>query len=94
MAGRKPKNPEDRKRYTGKNISGFCQKVRERRIQLGVTQAELAARTGYGQVQISKLEGGAFPTSEERILALCSALETTPDYLFGFREERDTTNEH
>lgn len=87
MAGRKPKNPEDRKRYVGKNISGFCQKIRKQRLLLEITQADLAARAGYSQRQISELEGGAFPTSEERIIALARALDTTPDYLFGFREK-------
>lgn len=84
MAGRKPKNPEDRKRYAGENVSEFCTKIRGRRLELGITQAELAARTGYSQKQISELEGGAFPSSEDRIIALARALETTPNYLFGF----------
>ena len=87
MAGRKPKNPEDRKSYKGKNIPEFCQKIRDRRIKLDITQTDLAAKVGYSREQVSRLEGGAFPITEEKIIALARALETTPDYLFGFRDE-------
>ena len=87
MAGRKPKNPKDRKSYKGKKLSEFCQKVRIRRLEIPMTQLELAERLGESQEQVSRLEGGAFPISEEKIIALARALETTPDYLFGFRDE-------
>ncbi len=87
MPGRKPKNPEDRKSYAGKNISGFCQKVRARRLELGLNQSALAKSLDCRQSQVSELEGGAFPVSEDRIIAIARALQTTPDYLFGFREE-------
>lgn len=87
MAIGNAKKPEKRKGYAGKKISGFCKIVRERRLELGLKQADLSKATGYSQKQISELEGGAFPSSEERIIALARALETTPDYLFGFKEE-------
>ncbi len=87
MAGRKPKNPEDRKNYSGKEISLFSRRVRDRRIQLGLNQSQLASKTGYRQAQVSAIEGGVFVENFDRLVSLSRALETTPDYLFGFREE-------
>lgn len=87
MAGRKSLTPNSRKGYTGKKISIFCEKARARRMELGLEQSQIAQRTGLKQSRISELEGGKFFNDCDRIIALARALETTPDYLFGFREE-------
>lgn len=87
MAGRKLLTPDSRKGYSGKKISIFCEKARTRRMQLGLEQSNVADRTGLKQSRISELEGGKFFNDCDRIIALARALETTPDYLFGFRDE-------
>lgn len=84
---RKPANPESRKNYKGEKNIVFSQNIRARRIELGLKQSDLAMRIGIKQSQVSDMEGGAFIENANRLIALCRALETTPDYLFGFREE-------
>lgn len=87
MAIGNAKSPERRKGYTGKNISIFFKKVRERRLELGLKQSDVGKKMGVPQTRISELEGGSYPESPEKLIALARALNTTPDYLFGFREE-------
>lgn len=87
MAGRKPVDPEKRKGYTGKKIPIFCVKVRARRLDLGMTQAKLAETIGAPTPRITEIEGGNMTSDCDRIISLARALETTPDYLFGFRDD-------
>lgn len=87
MARGNSKSPEARKSYDGKKVSEFAKKIRERRLQLDLDQAAIAEKVGVPQQRISKWEGGSFIDSPERVAALARALETTPDYLFGFKEE-------
>lgn len=70
-----------------KKISFFSENICRRRKGLGLTQAEFAQRAGLKQSQVSELENGRFVEYPERVVSLARALETTPDYLFGFREE-------
>ena len=59
--------------------------IRHRRLQLCLTQAELAARAGYkAPSTIAKIESGKNDIPKCRILPLAKALECTPFYLFGF----------
>lgn len=87
MARGNAKSPEIRKSYTGKKLSEFYEKVRARRLALGLGQSELAERTGLKQSQISAIEGGRFPNDPDRVAIIARALETTPNYLFGFEDE-------
>lgn len=58
------------------------QMVYEQRIALGLTQAELAARTGMTQPQLSRLEsGGATPTIP-LLARLARALDAELDISF------------
>jgi len=58
-------------------------RVRERRIELGLTQEELAKRMGYSsRVSINKIEMGR-PISQKIILRLSQALSCEPSYLLG-----------
>ena len=87
MSPRKPSTPEKRKGYTGKKISIFFERALARRMELGLNQTVIAERMQVHQTRISEIEGGQFPNDPERIIALAYALETSPDYLFGFRDE-------
>lgn len=51
--------------------------VRERRIQLGWTQAELAKRTGIPQADISRIENGRLDARWSTIHRLSTALATS-----------------
>ena len=79
--------PEDRKGYRGEKIPIFSQRVRARRLELGINQRELAERSDVKQKEISAIEGGRFTNHCDRVIALARALETTPNYLFGFTDE-------
>lgn len=66
----------------GQGIDGA--RLRERRAQLGLTQAELAQRSGLSQEAISRIENGRIrglmqPTQD----ALATALETSVSWLRG-----------
>lgn len=62
--------------------------IRERRLQLRLTQAELAARAGYKTPStIARIESGENDIPQSKILSLAVALECTPSYLFGFTND-------
>ena len=87
MAGRKTLSPGSRKNNARAKDLVFAEIIRARREELGITQTELAKRMSVSPGNVSGFEAGIFPSSRERIIALARALETTPDYLFGFRDE-------
>jgi transcriptional regulator with XRE-family HTH domain len=51
--------------------------IRERRIELGWTQAELATRTGIPQADISRIENGRLDARWSTIQRISAALATT-----------------
>ncbi|HRC08714.1 MAG TPA: helix-turn-helix domain-containing protein [Miltoncostaeales bacterium] len=51
--------------------------IRERRIELGWTQAELAKRTGIPQADISRIENGRLDARWSTIQRIATALATT-----------------
>jgi predicted transcriptional regulator len=51
--------------------------IRERRIELGWTQAELAKRTGIPQADISRIENGRLDARWSTIQRISTALATT-----------------
>ena len=57
--------------------------LKEMRIERGLTQDELAQRSGYSKTHISHLEAGLRRWNEGTILAMCSALDCTPRDLFN-----------
>lgn len=69
-------------------------RVRKKRIELGLSQEELAERMGYSsRSSINKIEMGR-PVTQKIIIRLAKALDTTPSYLMGWEEEpqKITTN--
>ena len=59
-------------------------RIRQRREQLGLSQAELAARMGYrSKSSITKLEKGINDLPQSKVEELAQALETTPAALLG-----------
>jgi transcriptional regulator with XRE-family HTH domain len=63
-----PKSTLDRKRATAMRI---------RRIELGLTQQDLADRTGWSQELISQMERGLSPGSADSRRALAKALRSS-----------------
>ena len=58
--------------------------IRARRIELGMTQQELADKMGYtNRSSIAKVENGAVDLSQSKIIQFAKVLETTPGELMG-----------
>lgn len=64
------------------------ERIRRRREELGMTQAELAKKIGYSSYStIAKIESGDNNLKQSKIKAFADALETTPAYIMGWDEE-------
>lgn len=61
------------------------EKIRKRRIELNMTQAELAERLGVSRVQVSYLETGARKVVKVgTLMAIASALDISIDELLSY----------
>lgn len=57
-------------------------KIRQRRIELGMTQEELAHRLGYKtKSAVNKIEMGINDVSQSKLLRIADALDCSPTYL-------------
>jgi transcriptional regulator with XRE-family HTH domain len=74
------------------------QRVAKRRKVLNLTQDDLAEATGLSNNFISNIENNHSVPSIESLMKICSALNTTPDYLLlgilKSGDERLTTDIH
>lgn len=62
----------------------FCDRLKEKRVMAGLTQAELAKKVGMSTRTIQNYELGKNPPSTLEIARkLADALETTVEYLLG-----------
>lgn len=60
-------------------------RIRTRRTQMGLTQAELADKLGYtSKSAIAKIETGVNQLTQEQIMPFANALNTTPSYIMGW----------
>lgn len=60
------------------------QRIKQRRIELNMSQEELAFKLGYkSRSSINKIEMGDNDIPQSKILAFANALDTTPSYLLG-----------
>ena len=69
------------------------ERIRQRRLELELTQDELAKRMGYTtRTAISNVEKGKEDLTTTRVRKFAEALNVSPSYLMGWEEERhDTT---
>lgn len=69
----------------GKNE--FGKRVRKRRIELGLSQEELAKRLGYSsRSTINKIENGTNDVVQTKVVDFAKALDTTIAYLMAWDE--------
>lgn len=62
--------------------------IKNKRIEMGISQEELARRTGYtNRSSIAKIESGKVDLSQTKIMQFAEALDTTPSDLMGWDEE-------
>lgn len=58
--------------------------IKSRRVELHMTQSELAAKVGYADKgMISRVENGKINLSQGQLLKIAQALETTPSALIN-----------
>jgi transcriptional regulator with XRE-family HTH domain len=63
-------------------IVAFLRRLHELRIERGITQAQLAERSGLSQQTISRLDSEAFDVQISTLLKLTDALGIATDTLF------------
>ena len=69
-------------------MTKFGERIRKKRIELGITQEELATRMGYtSKSTITKIEQGIRDVPQNKIAKFAEALETTPAVLMGWVDE-------
>lgn len=62
--------------------------IKTRRIELGLSQTDLAELTGYADKSaISKIEKGLRDIPQSKLVAFAKALKTTPSDLLGSTED-------
>ena len=62
----------------------FAQRLREVRVAVGESQADLAEAIGVKATQVSEMESGKKGTTLERLVVLCRHYHVSADYLLGF----------
>lgn len=64
------------------------QRIKERRLQLGLTQLELAQKLGYeSKATIARIEADSRNLKQSKIKAIADVLDTTPSYIMGWEDE-------
>ena len=64
--------------------------IKKRRMELGMTQDELAKLCGYtDRSSIAKIESGKIDLTQSKILLFAEVLRTTPAELMGWNEPED-----
>lgn len=64
----------------------FAKRLKELRMQNGLTQGELGAYLGYGFTAIANYESGRNEPSLRDFMRLCEVLGVSADYLLGLSE--------
>lgn len=74
-------------------MANLYENIRKRREALGMSQNELATKTGYSdRTSISKVESGNVDLTQSRIMAFAKALNTTVSELMGWGEEESRSD--
>lgn len=64
------------------------QRIKKRRIELNMTQEELALKIGYtSRYAIYKIEQDARNLKQDKIKPIAAALDTTVEYIMGWEDE-------
>lgn len=67
------------------------EKIKNRRIELGMSQDELAKRVGYkNRSSINMIESGQTELRQSKILKIAEALSVSPSELMGFNDNTIT----
>ena len=65
-------------------------RIKSRRLELGLTQKELAKKVGYkSNTTVNKIELGINDITQSKVVEFAEALDTTPAYLMGWESIAD-----
>ena len=71
----------------GDVMSTIGKRILQRRIELNMSQEELALKIGYkDRSSIAKIESGERDIRQRKVIDLANALDTTPQWLMGYEE--------
>ena len=76
----------------GPELEKFGQRVRRMREDAGLSQSELARRSGIDRPSLHRLEAGRLDIGVSRLVALARALDCTPGELFEPAAARPTSH--
>jgi len=68
------------------NRKEFGARLRQKRLEMGLLQPELAKKSGIAKAHISAYETGKVIPYAENLLAIATALNCTTDWLFGIEQ--------
>lgn len=69
-------------------MSTIGERILQRRIELNMSQEELALKIGYkDRSSIAKIESGERDIRQRKVIDLANALNTTPQWLMGYGDE-------
>ncbi len=72
----------------------LADKIKQRRLELNMSQDELARKLGYkSRSTVNKIEAGINDITQTKIMAFAKALDTTPAYLMGWEDEENNNEE-
>ncbi len=74
-------------------MSDISNKVKKRRLSLGLSQEDLAKKLGYkSKTTINKIESGVNDIPRKKIKDFAVALETTPEYFLDYNNTLSSTS--
>lgn len=67
--------------------------IKKRRIELGMTQDELAQKAGYSsRSTINKIENSEYDIPQSKLQKIADALDTTPAHLLDYDDDDNEIN--
>lgn len=69
-------------------MEGIGKRIKKRRLELDLTQEELAKKLGYShKSSIGKIENGQTDITQSKVVEFAHALNTTVAYLMGWEDD-------
>lgn len=69
--------------------------LKQRRIELNLTMAEVAKKVGVSEATISRWESGDIANMRrDKIVLLSKALKVSPSFIMGLDDNQETGNEN
>lgn len=71
------------------DLKKFGRKVKEKRQELGLSRQDVSEICNMHEGYVKQIEVGSKLPALPLLLKICETLHTSPNYLFGFSEDRD-----